>query len=329
MSDTFKALLIDKTDDGQSVTYTQLSDGDLMDGDVTVRVTHSTVNFKDGLAITGKAPILRKYPLIPGIDFAGEVISSGDERYQPGDNVICTGWGVGEAHHGGFSERARVPGEWLVPVPEGWSNADAMTMATAGFTAMLCVLRLEALGLTPDAGDVLVTGAAGGVGSVAVALLAKAGFSVFASTGRPEEADYLKTLGAADIVNREDFSGKPRALAKTRWAGAVDVVGSSTLANVISQMKYHGIVTACGLAQGADLPGNVMPFILRAVTLAGVESVTVPREARLTAWARMARDIDMERMQAITSHVAFDDLAEAAEKIVRGQIRGRVVVDIA
>lgn len=329
MSDQFRALLIDKTDDGQSVTYTGLTDDDLMEGDVTVRVTHSTVNFKDGLALTGKAPILRKYPLIPGIDFAGEVISSADERYKPGDNVICTGWGVGEAHHGGYAERARVPGEWLVPVPGGWSNADAMTMATAGFTAMLCVLRLEALGLTPDAGDVVVTGAAGGVGSVAVALLAKAGYAVYASTGRPEETDYLTRLGAAGIVNRDEFSGKPRPLAKTRWAGAVDVVGSSTLANVIAQMKYHGIVTACGLAQGADLPGNVMPFILRAVTLAGVESVTVPREVRLEAWARMARDIDMERMKAMTSHVGFDDLPDVAEKIVRGQTRGRVVVDIA
>ncbi|PLX38846.1 MAG: oxidoreductase [Hyphomicrobiales bacterium] len=329
MTDTFRALLIDKTDEGQSVAYTQLTDADLMEGDVTVRVTHSTVNYKDGLAITGKAPILRKYPLIPGIDFSGEVIASGDARYQPGDNVICTGWGVGEAHHGGFSERARVPGEWLVPVPEGWSNADAMTMATAGFTAMLCVLRLEDLGLTPEAGDVVVTGAAGGVGSVAVALLATAGYSVYASTGRPEEVDYFKTLGAKDIVHREEFSGKARPLSKARWAGAVDVVGSSTLANVIAQMKYHGIVTACGLAQGADLPANVMPFILRAVTLAGVESVTVPREARLRAWARLAQDIDMERMKAMTSHIGFDDLAATADKIVRGQTRGRVVVDIA
>ena len=328
MSDEFKALLIDKTDDGQTAAYTSLSDADLMEGDVTVRVTHSTVNYKDGLALTGKAPILRKYPLIPGIDFSGEVISSGDERYAPGDNVICTGWGVGEAHHGGYSERARVRGEWLVPVPDGWSNADAMTIATAGFTAMLCVMRLEELGLAPDAGDVIVTGAAGGVGSVAVALLAKAGFTVFASTGRPEEEEYLKQLGATGIVHRDEFAGKARPLAKTRWAGAVDVVGSSTLANVIAQMKYHGIVTACGLAQGADLPGNVMPFILRAVTLAGVESVTVAREKRLDAWARLARDIDLDNMQAMTSHVGFNELPEVAEKITKGQIRGRVVVDI-
>lgn len=328
MSDEFKALLIDKTDDGQTETYTSLTDADLMEGDVTVRVTHSTVNYKDGLALTGTAPILRKYPLIPGIDFSGEVISSGDKRYAPGDNVICTGWGVGEVHHGGYSERARVPGEWLVPVPDGWSNADAMTIATAGFTAMLCVLRLEELGLAPDAGDVIVTGAAGGVGSVAVALLAKAGFTVFASTGRPEEEEYLKQLGATGIVHRDEFAGKARPLAKTRWAGAVDVVGSSTLANVIAQMKYHGIVTACGLAQGADLPGNVMPFILRAVTLAGVESVTVAREKRLDAWARLARDIDLGNMQAMTSHVGFDELPEVAEKITKGQVRGRVVVDI-
>ncbi len=329
MTDTFKALLIDKTEDGQSVQFTQMSNDDLMEGEVLVKVEYSTLNFKDGLAITGLAPILRKYPLIPGIDFAGEVISSDDERYAPGDKVVCTGWGIGETHHGGYAERARVPGEYLVPVPQGWSTADAMTIATAGFTAMLCVLRLEELGLSPDDGEVVVTGAAGGVGSVAVALLAKRGFHVVASTGRPQEAEYLKALGAAEIIDREAFAGKPRALSKTRWAGAVDVAGSSTLANLISQMKYHGIVTACGLAQGADLPANVMPFILRGVTLAGVESVIVAREKRLAAWGRLAADLDMAMLATLTTHVPFADVQKVAAQIVKGKTRGRIVIDIA
>ncbi len=329
MTDKFKALLIDKTDDGQSVNFTQMSDADLMEGEVTVRVEHSTVNFKDGLALTGLAPILRKYPLIPGIDFAGEVITSQDERYQPGDKVVCTGWGMGEQHHGGFAERARVPGEWLVHVPDGWSTSDAMTIGTAGFTAQLCVLRLEELGLKPGDGEVVVTGAAGGVGSVAVALLAARGFEVIASTGREQEVEYLKSIGASAIIGRDEFAGKPRALAKTRWAGAVDVVGSTTLANLISQMKYHGIITACGLAQGADLPASVMPFILRGVTLAGVESVIVPREKRLTTWARLAADLDMEKLSAMTTHAPLDDVQKIAADIVKGKTRGRVVIDIA
>ena len=328
MSETFKALLIEKTDDGQKVGFTRLSEDDLMDGDVTVRVEYSTVNFKDGLALTGRAPILRRYPLIPGIDFAGEVLRSDDPRYGPGDKVVLTGWGVGEAHHGGYAERARVPGEWLVPLPDGLSTADAMTIATAGFTAMLCVMRLEELGLKPGDGDVVVTGAAGGVGSIAVALLAKAGFTVYAATGRPQEEDYFKALGAAGIVDRSEFAGRVRPLAKARWAGAVDVVGSETLANLISQVRPYGVVAACGLAQGADLPGNVMPFILRAVTLSGVESISVPREKRLVAWQRLASDLDRAQLRAMARHVRFDDVQDVAADIVKGKVRGRVVVDI-
>ncbi len=328
MTGTFKALLIDKTDNGQDVRFTELGEDDLMDGDVTVKVEYSTVNFKDGLALTGRAPILRRYPLVPGIDFAGEVIRSGDPRYAPGDKVVLTGWGVGEAHHGGYAGRARVPGEWLVPLPDGMSTAEAMTIATAGFTAMLCVLRLEELGLKPDDGDVVVTGAAGGVGSIAVALLARAGFRVFAATGRPQEEDYFKALGAAGIVDRSEFSGRVRPLAKARWAGAVDVVGSETLANLIAQIKPYGVVVACGLAQGADLPGNVMPFILRAVTLSGVESISVPRAKRLVAWQRLARDLDSEQLRAMTRHVPFEEVLDVAADIVRGKVKGRVVVDI-
>ncbi len=324
----FKALLISKDDGPQQVDWAELSDDDLMEGDVTIQVTHSTLNFKDGLAVTGLAPIARRYPLIPGIDLAGIVTASSNADYKEGDEVLVTGYGLGELHHGGYAERARVKSDWVVKVPEPFSLADVMAIGTAGYTAMLCVLALEDHDVTPDKGPVLVTGASGGVGSVAVAVLAKLGFHVAASTGRPQEAEYLKALGAAEIVDREEFSGKVRPLGPEKWAGAVDAVGSATLANVISQMKYHGCVAACGLAQGADLPASVMPFILRNVTLQGVESVMTARPRRLEAWQRLASDLEMSRLQAMTDLHPLADVLDLAQQIVKGQVRGRVVFEV-
>ena len=324
----FKALLVSKDDEQQKVDWADLSDDDLMEGDVTIRVTHSTLNYKDGLAVTGLAPIVRQYPLIPGIDLAGVVASSSSPDYKEGDEVLVTGCNLGELHHGGYGERARVKSEWLVRVPEPFELADVMAIGTAGFTAMLCVLALEDHDVTPDKGPVIVTGASGGVGSVAVAVLAKLGFHVAASTGRPQEADYLKELGAAEIVDREEFSGKVRPLGRERWAGAVDVAGSATLANVISQMKYHGCVAACGLAQGPDLPASVMPFILRNVTLQGVESVITPRPRRLEAWQRLASDLEISKLRAMTDTHPLSDVLDLAQKIVKGQVRGRVVFEV-
>ncbi len=329
MSDTFRALVVDRTDDGQTVEIRTLDEDFLMEGDVDVEVSHSTVNYKDGLAITGRAPIIRTFPLIPGIDFSGTVIASRSEDYSPGDAVILTGWGVGEGHHGGYAERARVKAGWLVPMPEGMTPEQAMAIGTAGFTAMLCVMALEDQGVLPQSGEVLVTGATGGVGSVAVALLAGRGYRVVASTGKADEAAYLKELGAAEIIDREEFSGKPRPLAKARWAGAVDVAGSVTLANVLSQVKYGGTVAACGLAQGMDLPASVAPFILRGVKLVGVDSVMCPKERRLQAWKYLAEELDVDRLAAMTRHITLDDVLAAAEDIVQGKVRGRLVVDIA
>lgn len=322
----FRALLATRTEAGPSIAWTELGDEDLMDGDVTVRVTHSTINYKDGLALTGKAPIIRKWPLIPGIDFAGEVIQSSHAGFAAGDRVVLNGWGLGETHHGGYAERARVKGDWLVKLPESFSNAEAMAVGTAGYTAMLCILALEAHGVTPDKGPVLVTGAAGGVGSVAVSVLAKLGHHVIASTGRPEEKAFLETLGAKEIIARDELSGTPRPLGKERWAGVVDVAGSNTLANAIAQTKLHGTVAACGLAQGMDLNTSVAPFILRGVTLAGIDSVMAPMASRVTAWNRLALDLDKGKLASLTVTKPIDDVQSIAPDIIAGKVRGRVVL---
>ena len=325
---TFRAILITKTEAGQQAGFTNLEESDLMEGDVTVDVSHSSVNFKDGLAITGKAPIARRFPLIPGIDFAGTVRASTNPRWKAGDQVVLNGYGVGEGHHGGFSEVARVNGDWLVQVPEGWTTADCMSVGVAGYTAMLCVMALEEQGVKPSDGDILVTGAAGGVGTTAIVILAKLGYRVIASTGRTSEEAFLKKLGAAGVVDRNEFNGPVKALAKTRWAGAIDSVGSVTLANVISQINPEGTVAACGLAQGMDLPTNVAPFILRGVKLIGINSVSTPMPRRLKVWDRLVQDLDLSKLHALTTHVKFDDVPRIAAEIVEGKVRGRVVVDI-
>ncbi len=325
---SFRALLVSKTDEGQKVEITKLTEADLMDGDVTIKVEHSSVNYKDGLAITGKAPIIRRWPLIPGIDIAGTVMSSTHTDYKSGDKVVLGGWGVGEGHHGGYAEVARVKGDWLVPLPKGFTTSEAMAIGVAGYTAMLCVMALEEQGLTPASGEILVTGAAGGVGSVSLALLSKLGFKAVASTGRLEEEAFLKSLGASSIIDRNEFNGPVKALAKPRWAGAIDSVGSTTLANVISQIQPEGAVAACGLAQGMDLPTSVAPFILRGVRLIGVNSVTTPLPRRKQAWDRLVQDLDMKKLAALTTHVKLEDVPQVAEQIVQGKVRGRVVVDL-
>lgn len=328
MTDSFRAIQISKTDQGQQVQFVTLSEADLIEGDVTVAVSHSSVNYKDGLAITGKAPIIRKFPLIPGVDFAGTVTKSSHQNWKPGDQVILNGWGVGEQHNGGFSEMARVSGDWLVAVPKGWTCADTMAVGVAGYTAMLCVMALEEQGVKPGDGEILVTGAAGGVGTVSIVLLAKLGYKVAASTGRPEESEFLKKLGASTIIDRNEFNVPVKPLAKMRWAGAIDSVGSTTLANVISQINNDGAVAACGLAQGMDLPTSVAPFILRGVKLIGINSVTTPLPRRQQAWNRIARDLDLKALAALTTHVKLEDVPRVAADIVAGQVRGRVVVDI-
>ena len=325
---SFKGLQLTKGEKGTVAAWTDLSEADLMEGDVTVRVSHSTLNYKDGLAITGKAPVVRRWPMIPGIDFAGEVTASTNPAWKVGDAVILNGWGVGETHLGGYAQVARVKGEWLVPRPAAFTPARAMAIGTAGYTAMLCVMALEHNGVTPDRGPVLVTGASGGVGSVAVALLAKLGYTVIASTGRATEADYLKGIGASEIIDRAELAGPARPLGKERWAGAVDAVGSHTLANVISMTKYGGCVAACGLAQGLDLPASVAPFILRGVTLAGIDSVMAPQAKRLEAWKRLARDLDTAKLDAVTVTRPVTDAVALAPEIIAGQVRGRVVFEI-
>jgi len=324
----FKALLATKTDQGQSVDWVELTEDDLMEGNVTIRVTHTTLNYKDGLAVTGKARIIRRWPMIPGIDLAGVVESSDSSDYKPGDEVLVNGWQLGETHYGGYAEKARVDAGWLVPVPKQFNCSDAMAIGTAGYTAMLCVLALEEHHVKPGNGPVLVTGAAGGVGSVAIALLSKLGYEAVASTGRTEEEEYLKYLGAAEVIDRSEFSGKPSMLGKERWAGAIDSVGSSTLANVLSQMKYSGAVAACGLAQGVDLPASVMPFILRGITLQGVESVMAPKQRRLEAWARLAKDLDIGKLRAMAVAHPLEDVLDLAPQIVEGKVRGRVVFNV-
>jgi acrylyl-CoA reductase (NADPH) len=304
------------------------AESDLMDGDVTVDVSHSTLNYKDGLAITGASPVVRKFPLIAGIDFAGRVRTSSDARFKPGDEVVCNGWGMGETHHGGYAPVARVKADWLVPLPASLTAETAMAIGTAGYTSMLAVMALEAHGLTPARGPVLVTGAAGGVGSVAVALLARLGYRVIASTGRREEEAYLRALGAAEVLDRAELAGDVRPLAKERWAGGIDSVGSKTLANVLASTSYGGTVAACGLAQGMDLPGSVAPFILRGVTLSGIDSVMCPRPQRLAAWGRLARDLDPALLATTVSRAGLADLPALAPRILKGQVRGRVVVDV-
>jgi acrylyl-CoA reductase (NADPH) len=324
----FKAIVITKTETGSEARLGTFDDADLMEGDVTVRVTHSTVNYKDGLAITGKAPVVRRFPMIPGIDFAGIVETSSHPDYKPGDAVVLNGWGTGETHLGAFGARSRVKGDWLVPLPAGLSAAEAMAIGTAGYTAMLCVMALERHGIVPNRGPVVVTGAAGGVGSVAIALLAKLGYAVIASTGRAEEAAYLKDLGASEIIDRNELSAPGRPLGKERWAGGIDSVGSHTLANVLAQTRYGGAVAACGLAQGMDLPASVAPFILRGVSLLGVDSVMAPKALRLEAWTRLARDLDRARLAALSTTVPLEQAVEVAHGIVEGRVRGRVVVTI-
>jgi acrylyl-CoA reductase (NADPH) len=325
---TFKAIRIDKAEKGTSAALTQFDEAELMDGDVTVRVEYSTLNYKDGLAVTGKAPVVRRFPMIAGIDLAGTVEQSSHPQWKAGDKVICTGWGMGETHLGAYAEKARVKGDWLVRLPEAMSTRDAMAIGTAGFTAMLSVLALEKHGLTPRAGPVVVTGAAGGVGSVASAVLSKLGYHVIASTGRMSEASYLKDLGAAEVVDRNELSGPAKPLAKERWAGGVDSVGSTTLANLLSMTKYGGAVAACGLAAGMDLPSSVAPFILRGVCLLGIDSVMCPIEQRKLAWNRLASDLDRAKLTEITHEIGMEQVVDAGAKILAGQVRGRIVVKI-
>jgi acrylyl-CoA reductase (NADPH) len=325
----FRAIVVTKDEAGYRCAPGSFQDADLMDGDVTVRVTHSTVNYKDGLAVTGKSPVVRRFPMIPGIDFAGIVEASSHPDFKPGDAVVLDGWGVGETHLGGYAERARVKGDWLIHKPAGLSAAECMAIGTAGYTAALAVLALEKHGLEPSRGPAVVTGAAGGVGSVATALLSKAGWHVIATTGRPQEADYLKSLGAAEIVERAELSGPAKPLAKERWAAGVDSVGSTTLANLLGMTRYGGAIAACGLAGGMDLPSSVAPFILRGVSLLGIDSVMAPKAARLAAWARLDRDLDRARLAAMTTTIGLDGVMDTAHDILDGKVRGRVVVEIA
>jgi acrylyl-CoA reductase (NADPH) len=323
-----KAIVIDRRESGQSAALQDFPESELMDGNVTVRITHSTVNYKDGLAITNKAPVVRRLPMIPGIDFAGVVEESTYADFNPGDAVILNGWGVGETHLGGYAEKARVRGEWLVPLPDALTPAQAMAIGTAGYTAMLALMAIEKHGVTPFDGPAIVTGAAGGVGSVAIALLAQNGWRVIASTGRPQEADYLKGLGASEIIDRAELVKPARPFGKERWAAGIDSVGSHTLANLISMTKYGGAIAACGLAGGMDLPSYVMPFILRNVALIGVDSVMAPLSLRLEAWRRLADEIDLAKLESMTRIIPLDRAITTAHDIVEGRVRGRIVVEI-
>ena len=324
----FSAILIEKDDTGNRTHITRLDESQLPPGDVTVRVACSTLNYKDALAITGKGPVVRKFPMVPGIDFAGTVEHSSHPDFNVGDAVLLNGWGVGEAHWGGLSQMARVDGNWLIPLPKGFTAQQAMAIGTAGYTAMLSVLALERNGVTPDRGEILVTGANGGVGSFSIALLAGLGYTVVASTGRIEETDYLKKLGASEIIDRAQFSEPGRPLAKERWAGAIDSVGSHTLANVCASTQYGGTVAACGLAQGMDFPASVAPFILRGVTLVGIDSVMRPRTDRLNAWDRLARDLDLSILNDITREIELSEVVQTAQRLLAAEVRGRVVVNV-
>jgi acrylyl-CoA reductase (NADPH) len=325
---TFRALIATKDGEKISTDLAELEEKDLMSGDVTISVGFSTVNYKDGVALTGRAPIFRTLPMIPGIDLAGKVESSSHLGIVVGDEVVANGWGLSQTHHGGYAQRAKLSGEWLVKIPAPLSTWDSMAIGTAGHTAMLSVLALEHGGITPGCGDILVTGASGGVGSIAIALLSDLGYRVVASTGRLEEADYLRMLGAADIIDRHTMSEPGKPLTRERWAGAVDSVGSHTLANVLAQTQYRGVVASCGLAQGPDLPATVLPFILRNVTRAGIDSVNVPQAVRVEAWSRLARDLDLKKLAKTTQVVGLAEVPDVARRILEGKIRGRVVVDV-
>ncbi len=324
----FSAIVIDRNDAGQTVSLQQLDDAALPEGDVTVDVTYSTLNYKDALAITGSSPIARIYPLVPGIDLSGTVTDSSDPDFKPGDTVVLNGWGVGEGHWGGLAQRARLKGNWLIKLPAAFSPRQAMAIGTAGYTAALCVDALVAAGVTPERGEVLVTGATGGVGSIAVVLLAKAGFNVAAATGKSSEADYLRQLGAASIIDRTELAAKGKPMQRERWAGVVDSVGSTTLANACAQTKWGGAVAACGLAGGADFPATVMPFILRGVSLLGIESVMMPKGPRLKAWDRLARDLDPALLDVIGHDIGLNDAIATATQLLAGKLRGRVIVDV-
>ena len=324
----FKALVISKAGDAQQCAVREVEEAGLPDGNVMLKVDYSTVNYKDGLALTGTAPVVRKFPMVPGIDGAGTVTASSHAQFKTGDQVILNGWGVGESHWGCLAQRARLNGDWLVALPGQFTTRQAMAIGTAGYTAMLCVLALEQHDVTPDKGDVLVTGAAGGVGSVAIALLARLGYRVVASTGRTSEADYLKSLGATEIVDRATLAAPGKPLAKERWAGAIDTVGSHTLANACAGMRYRGAVAACGLAGGMDFPSSVAPFILRGVTLAGIDSVMAPRALRVAAWSRLARDLDPAKLDAMTREIPLAGAISAAADVLAGKVRGRLVVDV-
>lgn len=324
----FKGILIEKDAAGYRATLTNLDEGRLPEGDVTVRVSHSTLNYKDALAITGKGPVVRTFPMVPGIDLAGTVEHSTHPDYAAGDAVILNGWGVGETHWGGLAQKARLNGNWLVPLPAQFTPQQAMAIGTAGYTAMLCVLALERHGVTPAHGEILVTGAAGGVGSVATAVLSRLGYSVVAVSGRPAETDYLKRLGAVEVLDRATFATPGKPLGKERWAGAVDVVGSHTLANVCATTRYRGVVTACGLAGGMDFPATVAPFILRGVTLAGIDSVMCPRPERIEAWRRLASDLNVSKLATISQEFGLTEVIPLAPKLLDGEVRGRVVVDV-
>ncbi|TDV16562.1 MDR family oxidoreductase [Paraburkholderia caballeronis] len=324
----FNAILIEKDNEVSRARLASLDESQLPEGDVLVNVEYSTLNYKDGLAITGKGPVVRRFPMVPGIDFAGTVAASSHPGYAAGDRVVLNGWGVGEAHWGGLAQKARVSGDWLIPLPDGLTPKQTMAVGTAGYTAMLCILALERHGLKPASGDVLVTGANGGVGSFAIALLAKRGYRVVASTGRPQESAYLTGLGAAEIVDRHTLSEPGKPLQKERWAAAIDSVGSHTLANVCAGIRADGAVAACGLAQGMDLPATVAPFILRGVSLLGVNSVTRPIAERNVAWQRLAQELDHQRLDAMTREIGLGEAIDAASELLQGKVRGRLVVDV-
>jgi acrylyl-CoA reductase (NADPH) len=325
---TFKAIVVDKAESGQTVRLADFDERELMEGDVTVGVEYSTLNYKDGLALTGKAPVVRRFPMIAGIDFAGTVQSSSHPGWKPGDKVILNGWGLGETHLGGYAQKARVKGDWLVRLPQSMSTRQAMAIGTAGYTAMLAVMALERAGVAAARGAVIVTGAAGGVGSVAIALLAKLGYTVIASTGRPAESDYLNGLGATEVIERKELTGPVRPLSKERWAGGIDAVGSTTLANVLSMTRYGGAVAACGLAGGMDLPTSVAPFILRGVSLIGIDSVMCPLAMRQQAWGRLETDLDQAKIAAMTAEIGLGEVIDAGARVVAGEVRGRIVVKV-
>lgn len=329
MSNSFRAIVVSRNEEKkQNVEMVELNEADLMEGDVTVSVDATTINYKDGLAITGKSPVIRHWPMVPGIDLVGTVQQSGNPLYKEGDKVLLNGWGVGETHWGAYAGMARLNSNWLIPLPSGITPLQAMGVGTAGYTAMLCVMALEKYGITPSHGPVIVTGANGGVGSVAIAVLSKLGYHVIASTGRPQEAEFLTSLGAKEIIDRAELSEPGRPLGKERWAAGIDAVGSHTLANLLAQTNYGGAIAACGLAQGFDLPTTVMPFILRGIALLGVDSVIVPKERRIEAWSRVKADLDMAKLEAITTTIGFDDIIPTAKSLIEGKVRGRVVVDM-